>query len=239
MSQAALDFGIEVETAKPRQKDIYIIGGITATTVAVLITFAIIAFFIWPYKPGFASAQSIFETLQKDRLGGLIALDLPMLVITPLNLLLYLAMYMALKRVNATYALIALILSLMAVVLLIPTRPLVELVTLSNSYAVATTQAARSQYLAAGEALLALFGGTAWMMASFFFPLAGLINSLLMLRTPLFHKATAYVGLGVCLVGLGFFLPAVGVGLLFLNTVGSVVWLGLMARDFFRLGRQS
>ena len=61
---------------------------------------------------------------------------------------------------NESYALLALVLGLIAAVLIVPARPISELFSLSELYAAATTDAARSQYLAAGEAILALFDGT-------------------------------------------------------------------------------
>ncbi len=227
----------DLDTAELHQKSIYIIGGVTSLVTVALVVFAIAAFFIWPYKPGFTSTVSIFEMLQKDRLGGLMSMDLLMLVIVPFNIPLSLALYVALRRVNATYALGALILNLVAVGLLIQTRPLVELVLLSDKYAAATTEAARSHYLAAGEALLAVFSGTGWAVQNIFAILASLINCWLMLRTPAFSKFTAWFGIAINLIGLGFAIPVAGMVLLFLNTIGIVVWLPSLARDFFRLGR--
>lgn len=164
------------------------------------------------------------------------SLDLPMLLIAPMNILMFLAIYGGLKRVDESYALIALVLGLLAVALLILSRPLVELVSLSEKYAIATTDAERQQYLAAGEALHAFFNGTAWATQTVLFMLAGLLDCWLMLRTRFFSRATARVGIVISIVGLGFFIPTIGLVLLFLNTIGSVIWCMLLARDLFRLG---
>jgi multisubunit Na+/H+ antiporter MnhB subunit len=43
-----------ISTADPRWKDLYRIGGIASLLLAGLIAFAVIAYFIWPYTPGFA-----------------------------------------------------------------------------------------------------------------------------------------------------------------------------------------
>jgi hypothetical protein len=226
----------EIEIADSRWKDLYKIGGISSMVIAVSILFAVAAYFIWPYKGAFSSMESIFVTLQTDRLGGLISLDISMLLIAPVNILMFLAIYAALKRFNESVALIALVLALTAVVLVIVCRPLVELVSLSNRYAAATDVAEKMRYLAAGEALRAQLDGTAWTMQTIFFMLAGLVNSLLMLRTRLFSKATAWLGTINSVVGLGFFLPIIGILLLFLNTIGTVPWCLLLSRDLFRLG---
>jgi hypothetical protein len=226
---------IAIETPDLLRKDIYRIGGIASLLIAAGVLLAIVAYFIWPYKGNFTSMETIFATLQSDRLGGLISLDISMLLIAPLNILMFLGIYAALKRVNESWALIALMLALMAVVLVILCRPLVELTSLSDKYAVATNPDEKLRYLAAGEVLRSSLDGTAWMMQTIFFMVAGLINCLLMLRTPLFGKATAWLGIVISAVGLGFFLPSIGLLFLFLNTIGSVPWCFLLARDFFKI----
>jgi hypothetical protein len=237
MWKAQLTQVADAEIADERWKDLYRIGGLACLLVAALIAFAVIVYFIWPYKPGVTSTENVFVILQTDRLGGLIALDVLTVVIVLLNLLPLLALYVALKRVNESYALIALALGVIAVAALIAARPVAEMVSLSEKYAVATTAAARSQYLAAGDALLELFTGTAWMIETLCLVLSGLISSSLMLRSPIFGKITAYVGIVTSMFGLGFFIPVIGPLLLFVNTIFSVIWNILVARGFFRLAK--
>jgi hypothetical protein len=236
MLAPGLNQAFPADAADSRWKNLYRIGGITSLMAAILVIMAVIAFFIWPYKPGYTSTANIFTLLQRDRLGGLISLDLLMLVIVPMTILPSLALYVALKPVNESYALIALVLWLTAVGLIVPARPLAELVTLSEKYAAATTEGARSQYLAAGEALLALFSGTAWMLYNILSLVSGLISSCLMLRSKPFTKLTAYLGVINSIAGFGFLIPVVGPVLLFVSTVGTPIWYTLVARTFFRLG---
>ena len=225
--------------ADPHWKDLYRIGGIASILIAAGVIFAIVAFFIWPFRPGTSSTADILTALQADRLGGLMSLDLPMLVITSMSWLPLLALYIALKRTNESYALIALVLGLIAIVVLIPTRPLAELVSLSESYARAPSATAQSQYLAAGEALHALFNGTSWMVYTISLNISTLIFSLLMLRSRLFSPITAYIGLVTAIGGLAIFIPVIGIPLSLLATFGGVIWSILLARTFFRLGWQS
>lgn len=219
-------------------RDFYTIGAYACIAVAVLVAFAIAAYFIWPYQAGEASAVEIFEILQQDTFGGLMSLDLMMLVIAPINAVAMLAIYAVLKPVNEAYALIALIIGLLGAALVMTTRPLAELVALSNQYAVAATAAEKAQYLASGETLLLFFEGTAWILQTFFFLASGLISGVLMLRSDVFSRPTAYTVIFISVIGLGFFLPLVGLPLLFLNTIGSVVSNGLMARDFLRFNHE-
>ncbi|MCG2784276.1 MAG: DUF4386 domain-containing protein [Anaerolineae bacterium] len=229
----------ETSVIDSRYQTFYRLGGIASIVIALSIAFAIAAYFIWPYKGNTTSIEAIFAILQADRLGGLISLDISMLMIAPINILMFLAIFAALKRENESVALIALVLALIAVVLVIVCRPLVELTVLSNHYAAATDPTEKLRYLAAGEVLRSSLDGTAWMMQTVFFMLAGLINCLLMLRTTFFSKATSWLGIVISAIGLGFFLPGVGLLFLFLNTIGSVPWCFLLARDLFKIAKES
>jgi hypothetical protein len=65
-----------------------------------------------------------------------------------------------------------------------------------------------------------------------------------MLSSNAFGKATAYVGVvthGLDLAHLlvGFFIPAGGVILMMIAGPLYLVWFPLLARDFFRLGREN
>jgi len=77
-------------------------------------------------------------------------------------------LYAALKKVNESYALIALVLGLIAVATVIPARPLAEMVILSEKYGQAVTETEKNLYLSAGETFRVLFDGTAWIIQTLF-----------------------------------------------------------------------
>ena len=238
MSKSKLTQVVDVADVDARWKDLYRVGGMASLLVAVMITFAVLAYFIWPYAPGVKSTENILLTLHTNRFSGLIALDTLTVPIILLNMLPLLALYAALKRISESYALIALALSLIAVPMLLAARPITEMVMLSDKFATATNEALRGQYLAAGDALLEHFSGTAWLVESFCLILSGLISALLMLRSSVFGKTTAYVGIATSLFGFGFVVPVIGPLLFMVNTVLSIVFSVLVARGLFRLGRQ-
>ena len=150
-------------------------------------------------------------------------------------MLLFLALYVSLKQVNESYALIALVLGLFAAVLIVLARPVFELLSLSDLYATATTDAAKDQYLVAGEAILAHFDGTAFKVNTFLGGLSLLISSILMVRSNIFSKSTAYVGIATNLAVCGFFLPGIGIALLTLSVPGYLIWNIQLARSFFKM----
>ena len=212
-------------------------GAIAAILSAVSILFAIIAYYIWPYKGNTSSIEDIVAVLQTDRIGGLIALDVSMLIIGPVTMLMFVALYIVLRRVNEPIALVALIMNMMAIVLVIVCRPLVELAMLSDQFALATDSVEKTRILAAGEILRLQLDGTAWATQTAFLMIAGLINNTLMLRTKHFKKRTAWSGIVISAVGLPFFVPEVGLIFLFLNTIGSIPWCIFVADDLFRISR--
>lgn len=236
MSEATQKQAMEVGIPDPRWKDLYRIGSIACIAFPVLIVIFIIAYFIWPYTPGLTSVTDIFATLQNNRLEGLISLDLAVPVMLPILVLQMLALYAALKHVNESYALIALVFGLMGVVLWLSVRPLAEMTYLSDQYTTTTSDIERSQYLAAGETLSALFNGTAWMLSQILIPISYTLSSLLMLRSKVFSKTEAYVGIVFKPLGMGILLPGIGATIGILGTLGGVVWYLLLSRTFFKLG---
>ena len=226
----------DIDLPDPRWKDLYRIGFIACAAFPIFIVIAVVAYFIWPYAPGFTSVMDIFSDLQTNRLGGLVSLDISVVILMPVMIFEILAVYVALKCVNESFALIALVLGLMGVVLWLVSKPLVEMVYFSNQYAAAASEVERSHYLAAGEALNAIFSGTAWMLSQFLISISGVINAFLMLRCNFFGRATAYTGLALSFFGISFWIPVIGAFLSLLGTIGGVIWYTLLARDFYHLG---
>jgi hypothetical protein len=224
-------------TIDPRWKDLYRLAGIAAVISEIIILLGFVTYFIWPFSPGVKPVEEILSFLQTDRLGGLISLDIFLFVGNLFSLMLFLAFYVSLKEVNESYALIAVALGLIGLVLLIPSRPISELFTLSRLYSAAASEADKARYLAASETFLALFNGTNWFMNTLLGGISLLINSLLMLRSTRYSKVTAYVGIFTNAVVCGFFLPGIGIFLLFLSLPGYMVWYFLLARRFFQLAR--
>ena len=228
---------MESSDVDPRWKGLYKIAGVTCIALEVVILLGIVFFFIWPYAPGRLSTEEVFKLLHGDPFGGLVALDLLLLVGNTLSAILFLGLYVALKEGNESVALIALVSGLIAVILLVPDRPLLEMLSLSRQYAAAPSEVARSQIVAAGTSTLAVFDGTGWFMCNLLGGLSLLVSSILMLRNKVFTKPTAWVGIVSNVAVCSFFLPVVGTFLLFLSLLGYLVWYAQLAFRFFDMGR--
>ena len=220
----------------PRWKELFKIAGIAAIVSELVLVLGFVTYFFWPYAPGNKSTKEIFLLLQSNPLGGLISLDLFLVLGNLVGIILFLTLYVSLKQVNETYAMIALAVGLIGVVLLFPSRPLLELLTLSRSYTSATSEAAESQYLASGATLLALFDGTGWFLNNLLGGFSLLVSSLMMLRSEVYSKTTAYVGIVTNAMVCAFFIPVLGMIFLFLTIPGYILWYFLLAKTFFKLG---
>jgi hypothetical protein len=232
MSQAAA-----TEMATPRWKELYRLAGIAAIISELVILLGIVTYFIWPYAPGSNATESIFLLLQSNLFGGLVPLDLFLVLGNLFSTMTFLALYVSLRSVNESYALAALVVGLVGLVLLFPSRPILELLALSRQYSTATTDTARSQLVAAGDALLSQFDVTGWFLNTLLGALSLLTSSLLMLRNSVYSKATAYAGIITNIVVCGFFIPVLGKFLLFLSLPGYMIWYFLLAKAFFRMSR--
>ena len=175
--------------------------------------------------------------LHDDPLGGLISLDLFLFIGNLFSLALFLALYISLRQVDEGIALLALAVGLIGLVLLIPARPILELVHLSQAYMAAASETEQAQIVGSAATLLALFDGIGWYMNTLLGGLSLLTSSILMLRSRIYSKVTAYAGIATNLVLCGFVIPPISLLMLFLCLPGYIIWYILLARRFFQLGR--
>jgi hypothetical protein len=213
---------------------LYRVGGVAALIALSLLAVAIVVFIAHPPP---TAVVDWFGLLQTNRLVGLVDMDLAMLLSEILLIPIFLALYVALHRASESLMALGTTLGLVGIVLYLTSNPCFSMAALSDQYAAATTEAQRSALVAAGQATLATWTGTAYDVGYVLGGIAGLIVTLVMLHSAVFSKATAYVG--IVLFALMVVPPTVGpIGLLlsFLSLVPLAIWYVLIARGLFRLG---
>ncbi len=188
-----------------------------------------------------------FMLLQHNRFLGLV--DLGLFDIAALTFLvpMFLAVYIALRRASASLMAIATTLSLVGIAVYLATETAFSMLSLSNQYAAATTDAQRALFEAAGQAMLAeqVGTGTGSYMGFFLLSVAGLLIATVMLRSDLFSKVTATVGivangfLFVYYIGLAFVSipPAIGVPIYWASGLLSLMWFILIGLRLFKLAQ--
>jgi hypothetical protein len=220
----------------PSWRTLYRAAGVAALATAVLVPIQLAVFMAYPFPE---TVTGWFQLLQDNPLAGLVDLDLLLVVDNVLLVVIALALYVALRPTSPSVTTMATGLWLLAVVLFIASNPSLELLALSDRFAAATSQAQRSAAVAAGEALLAGWDGTAFQVGYVLGQLAGIMIGLVMLRSALFGRAVPYTLIAGNVVGFGLYLPTVGLTVSAFSGLVLWAWYLLVARRFFRLERGS
>lgn len=223
-----------------------------AGAVAPLITLVfylsqfVILIFGDPFPTTIEGWYALFE---RNKLLGLWYLNALDIVSWTLLGIMFLALYMALRRLRPSWMLIALYFSLLGVVVFVVPRVLtVSVVTFSDLNAAATTEAQRTMYLTAGETLSQVSTATPQTLGFLFMTVAGLIISTVLLRSQSFGRSAA-LGKAAGVVGIiGFFValanyitwivaPSIAAVLMPINGLLWLIWWLMMSVGLFRLAK--
>jgi hypothetical protein len=190
------------------------------------------------------NAQAAFDMLAQNRLAGILRLDVLSVFIIPLYYLLFLGFFIVLKKTHIAPIAVAAVLGCAGLTLFLATPSVFSWLALSDRFAAAVSEGEKTMLLAAGEAILAsdMWHGTGPLVGGLLLQTGMLLASISMLPGNVFGKATAWVGivthgLDLLHIVIGFFLPTVGITLMFVAGPLYLVWFPLLAWDFFRLGK--
>lgn len=217
-------------------KVLYKAGGIASILMVVIIFIQFIVFITWP-PPLEGSVLDWYQIFQNNWLLGVLSFELLMIVYNVLSLLMILALYIILRRINPPITAIFLVLSLVGIIAFIVARPVFEMLFLSNQYAAATSDMQKSMILAAGEGMLATFNGTTFYASYILGSISGLLISAVMLRGNTFSKTTAYTRIASSILDFGIFIPTVGMYIAMFSVVFLLIWDIMIARRLFQLSR--
>lgn len=216
-------------------KPLFKVAGFSLYFIIFLVIVQIIVYVVSPPPK---DVIGFFNLLQKNALLGLLSLDLVMLADWVLQIPLFLGLHAVLKRKNESYMLLGTALGLVGIAVYFASSVSFEMLSLSHQYAVAATEIQKSALLSAGQMFLATYQGTAFNVSYVLVALALLIDSVVMLKSELFSKKTAYIGIAMGILML--VPPTVGtIGLIFsfLSLIPMVVWFILVGRRFFQLSK--
>ena len=163
-------------------------GAFAALAMLVVMIAQILVFVLWPPP---STVEGFYALFQHSKWLGLLSLDLLYLVNNTLLILFYLGLFAALRKVSFSASLIALVLGLVGVAEYYASNTAFEMLSLSNQYATATTDAGRLQLMAAGQVMLETYKGTSFDVYYVLNGITLLILAVVMLRTTLFNKVTA------------------------------------------------
>jgi hypothetical protein len=228
----------EAESTDPRWRILYRLAGAGALISAVFIPLQVLVFIIWP-PPLDGTAADWFELFADNRMVGLLDLDLLLVADNVFLVPILLALYVLLRHDSESVMVIATALGFLGIVFFITSNPAFEMLSLSDRYAAATTEADRATFLAAGEAMLATWEGTAFHMYYILGSIAGIAIGIVMVRSVVFSYLAGWMAILGNSVGLGLYLPTVGVYISVFSVVFLEVWYILIARRLLQLGRRA
>ena len=217
-----------------RWRDLYRVGGVAALVMAVFIPTQIAIFIISPPP---STTLGWFQLFRRSPLLGLLDADLLLVADQVLIALMMIALYVALRKVSESWMAIALGLGLISVATYFASGVAFEMLSLSNQYAAATTDAQRAVLLAAGQMTTAVWQGTAFDVSYVLAAFALLIIGLVQWRSTVFGKVTA--GAGIVMGAMSLLPPTAGtIGMVL--ALGSLVpleiWAVLVGRRLLQLG---
>lgn len=228
------------EIADSSWNSLYKISGVATFAMMVFFLFDTICWIsLGPYP---SNAEGWFTLLQNNRIVGLLLLSFPTFFGMMLYYLTFFSLYGTLKEVNNGYTASATVFAFVGLTILLITNMAYPIIFLSNQYAIATTESQKVLLLAAGETKIAAVN-TGMNLGGFLAEGAALIFSILMLRSRVYSKMTAYFGIfghGLDLTRIVMilaFLPEdVASILLMIGGLPQLVWMLLVARRLIQLG---
>jgi hypothetical protein len=207
-----------------------------AALILALITLAQVVIFVAAPPPLEGTAAEWFGLFHQSAIKGLLAFEGLLVVYALLAAVVALALCVALWPASRPLSASFLLLSVMGSLAFVVARPGFEMLFLSGHYAAAATEAERAAALAAGEAMVAAFHGTAFQVSYALGSLSGLLIGAAMLRSQVFGRAAPYLRIASSLLDLGLFVPTVGLFISLGSVVCLLIFNVLVARRLWQLG---
>jgi hypothetical protein len=229
----------------PVWKTLYRAGAVAPIVALVfyLIEFSLLIF----GEPYPTTIEDWYALVQRSKLLALWYLNALDILSFMLLGIMFLALYMALRRVRPGWMLIAVYFALLGVVVFVVPRVLhLSLLPLSDLHAAATSEAQRTMYLTAGEALSQVSSATPQTLGFLLMAVAGLIISVVVLRSghqhPPIGRAAAYVGIVGFVAALANYAtrllaPDIASMVMPINGLLWFAWWIMISVGLFRLGK--
>ena len=221
------------EELKEEWQSLYHIGSISAALVAIFIPIQIIVFILFPPP---ANILEWFDLFQKNPAIGLLDMDLLLILDQVLLGIILLALYINLRHIHHSYSLLSIVIGLMGIVAYFSSTIAFNMLTLSNDYATATSVAEKAAIETSGRTLLTMWTGTAYTIGYILLGIAILLVSIVMTKSSVFGKTTAYVGIATGILSL---IPAsfgiIGMIFAFASLIPMEIWLIRISKSLAKL----
>jgi hypothetical protein len=233
-----------IQAVDSKWASLYRIGGVAALVAGIVFRRNIAAeiiLFAGQTPPN--TVADWFTLLQNNSLLGVSLLNIFDVVNYALVGIMFLGLYVTLKQTNRDFMALAATLGLVGTAVYLASNTAFSMLSLSNQYATAATETEKTTFLAAGQTLLAMGQSTGVYTSLLLVAVAGFITSVVMLKSKVFGKVTAYVGILAGALDLIYcvttfaFMPELDA--LFLASAGLclMIWHILAGRKLYQLGQ--
>lgn len=231
----------QLQTPDSRWNRLYKLGGVAAIVIAVLLIGEIV---VYATIPSPITVPEHFDLFIQDPLVGLLNFDLLGMIAYIFFVPTILAIYVALRRDSEAWMAVATVLFFVGIADFFATNTGFPMLSLSNQYALATTDAEREMLLAAGKAMITLFDESAFLVSYVIVSASWVIMSAVMFRSSVFSRFTGLMGMlagiaGIVAVVLEHitFVDAlmIAIALYFAAIVFLFLWVLLAGRQLYKL----
>jgi hypothetical protein len=209
-------------------------GAWAAIAIIALVPVQLVVYVVAPPPD---SVIDWYELFDRNRLVALVDFDLVLLLDFLLAGFVFFALWERMRGASPAATGAMLVFELIAIATYIASNPAIEMMSLADLYAAATTDVRREQLVAAGEAAMASWTGTAFVASYILSAVATIVGSVVMLRTRTFSRTLGVVGLVYGVLNL---VPAsagtLGLIMSLAGLVPMLVWLALVTRGLLRPG---
>ncbi|OHD53604.1 MAG: hypothetical protein A2Y33_06695 [Spirochaetes bacterium GWF1_51_8] len=221
----------------PQWKPLFKLAGICALIMVGMIPVQAAVYIISPPPE---TVLGYFSLFQQNWVLGLLDLDILLTIDNLLIVPIYLALFVTLKRTNISLALLGLVFGLIGLCLYFVSREATfTMWLLSGQYAAAATEVQKTALVGAGQTLLAIYNGSSFDLSYVLGGTVLVLFSAAMLKSGLFGKAAAVVGL---VMGMMMLVPPtvgqVGMIISMISLIPTMVWLIMIGRVFLKMGKR-
>ena len=212
------------------------LGTVSAIVVVVMIPIQAAVFILSPPP---TTVGDFFALFQRNPLLGLLDLDLLLTFDCLVMIPFYLTLFVLLRHVARSAALLALTLGLFSLVLFLFSRDATfSMWMVSDQYAVAGSEAQKAALMATGQTLPTLYNGGRFGLSYVLGAVSTLVFSGAMFKHPLFGRRPGTIGV---FTGITMLIPPnsgrLGLTVAILSLAPTAVWRVVLARTFRRCAR--
>ena len=229
---------VPIRNTATRWRGVFAAAAAGAILTAICVPLQVALFIAVP-PPTSHSVGAWFDLFNQNPIIGLLSLDLLMMVEQVLAVPIILALFLLVYRAAASATLLGAAAWLMGAVLFLGSNTGFEMLALARGYA-ASAPADQAAYIAAGHGMLASYWdmGTAFVFGYALSAVGGILLGAALVRAGALGRAAGWLLVVANVIGLGIFLPGVGIAVSLVSVLLLWVWYVRVGWSLVRMVRR-